>query len=171
MNGIRPITVPLARHSSMFLAGLNLPGADLNSRRLARRAAYMDVCCNPAAPGSLWTLDTCVTPGFLPSAGTTNLFRTAVCLHRNDRLTGQQCYYDDASRCVCGAFLCATDKRDLTAAVPLIHLRIPSLYARFTIILTSGAISSGDRGECTNHQKSAYWYVGTFRIVGVIGLK
>ena len=31
----------------MVLAGLNLPGADLNSQRLARRAAYMDVCCNP----------------------------------------------------------------------------------------------------------------------------
>jgi hypothetical protein len=31
----------------MFLAGLNLPGADLNSLWLARRAEYMDVFCNP----------------------------------------------------------------------------------------------------------------------------
>jgi len=27
---------------------LNLPGADLNNQRLARRAEYMDVFCNPA---------------------------------------------------------------------------------------------------------------------------
>ena len=43
----RTVDIPHNRHSGMFLAGLNLPGADLNSQRLARRAAYMDVCCNP----------------------------------------------------------------------------------------------------------------------------
>jgi len=31
----------------MFLAGLNLPGANLNSQRLVRRMKYMDVFHNP----------------------------------------------------------------------------------------------------------------------------
>ena len=33
----------------MFLAGLNSIGLNLNSRRLARRAEYMDVFCNPVS--------------------------------------------------------------------------------------------------------------------------
>jgi len=46
----------------MFLAGLNLPGADLNSRRLARRQnTWMYSVIQ-----RLKTLDACVTPGFLP---------------------------------------------------------------------------------------------------------
>jgi hypothetical protein len=44
-------SVPLTRHSGMYLAGLNLPGADLNSQKLARRAEYMDVLCNPVTYG------------------------------------------------------------------------------------------------------------------------
>ena len=35
------------RHSGMLLAGLNLPGADLNSQQLVRRMKYMDVFHNP----------------------------------------------------------------------------------------------------------------------------
>ena len=35
------------RHSGMFLAGLNLPGADLNSLWLVRRMKYTDVFHNP----------------------------------------------------------------------------------------------------------------------------
>ena len=34
-------------------AGLNSIGLNLNSRRLAQRAEYKDVFCNPAALGSL----------------------------------------------------------------------------------------------------------------------
>jgi hypothetical protein len=39
--------VPHIRHPGMFLAGLNLPGADLNSLWLVRRMKYMDVFHNP----------------------------------------------------------------------------------------------------------------------------
>ena len=39
--------VRLMRHPGMFLAGLNLPGEDLNSQRLVRRMKYMDVFHNP----------------------------------------------------------------------------------------------------------------------------
>ena len=34
-------------------AGLNSIGLNLNSQRLAQRAEYKDVFCNPAAPGRL----------------------------------------------------------------------------------------------------------------------
>jgi hypothetical protein len=34
------------RHPGMYLAGLNLPGADLNSQRLVRRMKYLDVFHN-----------------------------------------------------------------------------------------------------------------------------
>jgi len=54
--------VPHTRHSGMFLAGLNLPGADLNSQRLVRRMKYMDVFHNPVTK----MLDACVTSGVLP---------------------------------------------------------------------------------------------------------
>jgi len=43
----RTADIPHNRHSGMFLAGLNLPGADLNSQRLVRRMKYMDVFHNP----------------------------------------------------------------------------------------------------------------------------
>jgi len=89
--GLCSAAVPVTRHSGMFLVGLNLPGADLNSQRLARRAAYMDVCCIQW----LKTLDACVTSDVLPFAlraslwlfkiapgdfvaGITSLFRAAV---------------------------------------------------------------------------------------------
>lgn len=35
------------RHPGMFLAGLTLPGADLNSQWLVRRMKYMEVFHNP----------------------------------------------------------------------------------------------------------------------------
>jgi len=41
----------------MLLAGPNLPGADLNSLWLARRAEYMDVFCNPVALQNVQSLD------------------------------------------------------------------------------------------------------------------
>jgi len=43
------IAITLTRHTGMFLAGLNLPGADLNSQRLVRRMKYMDVFHNPVS--------------------------------------------------------------------------------------------------------------------------
>ena len=41
----------------MLLSGLNLPGADLNSLWLARRAEYMDVFCNPVTLQYFKSLD------------------------------------------------------------------------------------------------------------------
>jgi hypothetical protein len=47
MRAYEPVSP--GRHPGMLLAGLNLPGADLNSLRLVRRMKYMDVFHNPVA--------------------------------------------------------------------------------------------------------------------------
>jgi hypothetical protein len=48
-KGAHPTVSSRKRHPGMILAGLNLPGADLNSLRLVRRMKYMDVFHNPVA--------------------------------------------------------------------------------------------------------------------------